>query len=67
MRRGSSLKNACQALKPVNPFPINNIHVSYELRSSRYTEYTDQKTSKLRQRSGSNPFITSILATTHLL
>jgi hypothetical protein len=32
-------KSACQAPNPPNPFPPNNIRLSYELPSNRYTRY----------------------------
>jgi hypothetical protein len=35
-------KNACQAPKPSNPLPDNNIRVAYELHPTRYTGYRDQ-------------------------
>jgi hypothetical protein len=43
----NTLKNtsklACQAPNPLNPFPINNIHLAYKLHSTRYTGYRAKK------------------------
>ena len=36
-------KNACQAPKSPNPLPHNNIRVSYEFLSIRYTGYRVEK------------------------
>jgi hypothetical protein len=35
-----SPQSTCQAPKPPNPFPINDIHVAYELSTIRYTDYS---------------------------
>jgi hypothetical protein len=37
-------KNTCQAQKQHNPLQINNIQVAYQLPSTRYNKYIDQKT-----------------------
>jgi hypothetical protein len=36
-------KNACQAPKPPNPLPVNNICLSHQFHPNPYTGYRNQK------------------------
>jgi hypothetical protein len=63
-------KNACQAPKFPNPLPTNNIRLSYELPSNRYTGYRSKNNRKLTRLRAQlienthfshNPFVMKIL------
>jgi hypothetical protein len=51
-RRSTSRSDHCQAPKSPKPIQTNNIHLSYELYPTRYTEYRNQNQHTGRHRAG---------------